>query len=501
MYSLAIVQDDNIFIQDWNINEKYLAISIDRESIPYGVNKAILFDEQLRPISYRMFFNHSEKKQRVAEINLEHKLNVTRDSLALTFSTINPKFEFNLSVSVLPGGTKAYNPKNSLTNSFLVIPYVNGQSNYKYDFVNFDGFQNYDLDVKLMIEGWGKYDWEERSKPNSDIQFELEKGITVKGRILDADLVNENQILLITDQSKAMEYAQLQSNKTFATHMALYENDSLVVTLIGKKGVLRKPKLEIQIDSTWKNNNIDILKYLKKQTIQILEDFNEDKTLSLRQKVDVIELDEATIIDIAKRNNKLLLTPTLETSFIDDEDIKKTPSLVAYFRTLGLRPIYINGDMKFRFIKWPYPISLITINGMPVSPGELDALPLSRVQSLIVLDDRSDQKHAVAITLRPDFYVSPEKKNKYFKQYISNGYAKPVEYFNPGYEDYESREFKRYGALYWNSSIVIPKKEATTIKVPLKNQERLKVFVEGMGKDGTLISLEKDIDLKSGEKN
>lgn len=455
-YSLAIVQEDSVYIQDWVVNKNQLALSINREAIPYGVNKAILFDERQRPIAYRMFFNHSDKSSRVTEINVRHQLNTSRDSLELSFSTLLAQsLKYNLSVSVLPLYTEANNPQNSLTSSFLIKPYVNGGSNYKYEFSDFNGFQNYDLDIKLMIEGWSKYDWGDSLIINDNIRFESEKGISVKGRMPDADLTEENQVLLITDVSKAINYEQLRSDKTFETHMALYENDSLAVTLIGKKGVLRKPKLEIQVDTTWKENNIDILKFLKKQTIQILEDFNEDKTLSLRHEVEVIELDEATVIDIAKRNNKLLLTPTLEASFIDDEDIKKTPSLVAYFRTLGLRPIYINGDMKFRFIKWPYPISFITINGMPVSPGELDALPLSRVQSLIVLDDRTEQKHAVAITLRSGFYVSPEKRDKYIKQFISNGYAKPNEYFNPGYEDYESIVFKKYGALYWKSNIPI----------------------------------------------
>ncbi|MDP5060748.1 MAG: hypothetical protein NWP64_02395, partial [Maribacter sp.] len=188
-YSLAIVQEDSAFIQDWVVNKNQLAVSIDRESIPYGVNKAILFDERQRPIAYRLFYNHSDKSSRVTEINVRHQLNTSRDSLELSFSKLLAQsLEYNLSVSVLPLDTKAYNPQNSLTSSFLIKPYVNGRSNYKYQFSDFNGFQNYDLDIKLMIEGWGRFNWEDSLMINDNIQFKSEKGILVKGRMPDADL-------------------------------------------------------------------------------------------------------------------------------------------------------------------------------------------------------------------------------------------------------------------------------------------------------------------------
>ncbi|WP_405400993.1 hypothetical protein [Maribacter sp. Asnod2-G09] len=208
-YSLAIVQEDSVFVQDWVVNKNQLVVSIDRESIPYGVNKAILFDELQKPIAYRLFYNHSNKSSRVTEINVRHQLNTSRDSLELCFSALRAQFlVYDLSVSVLPLDTEAYNPQNTLTSSFLITPYVNGRSNYKYQFYDFNGFQNYDLDVKLMIEGWGKFNWEDSLIINDHIQFESEKGMLVKGRIPDADLTEENQVLLITDVSKAINYEQ-----------------------------------------------------------------------------------------------------------------------------------------------------------------------------------------------------------------------------------------------------------------------------------------------------
>ena len=500
-YTLALVQDDFILMQDWKINEDQLAISIDRESIPYGINKAILFGEQLRPIAYRMFFNHYKKKQRIVEIKVDHKLNAASDSLELTFSSTNLEaFKFNLSASILPGETKAFNPKNSLTSSFLIKPFINGNANYNYNLVSFDSSQNYDLDVKLLVEGWGKYDWEDRSKPNSNNNFEFEKGIPIRGRILDADLESENQVLLLTDKSKAMNYEQLQSDKTFSTHMVLYQNDSLAVTLLGKKGVLRKPSLEIQIDSSWQKSNIDILKYLKDSAVSILEKYNEDETLSFKQEKNVIALDEAVVFADEWQDNRLKInSAVIEGRAIGDYEIKRYHSVASYLRRLGF---LIGGDRKGQLAVKSKGIPPSIIPVAIIGQGTVDGLalnmPLSRVQT-IVHDVRKSA--FVSITLRDGHYVSPENRNKYIKQFIHNGYAKPNHYFNPGYEDYESLVFKKYGALFWKANIAVSDKESTTIRVPLKGQERLKVFIEGMGRNGKLISMEKEIDLQLELKN
>ena len=507
-YSLAIVQEDSVFIQDWVVNKNQLALSIDRESIPYGVNKAILFDELQRPIAYRLFYNHSDNSSRVTEINVRNQLNTSRDSLELSFSTVRPSsLEYNLSVSVLPIDTKAYNPQNSLTSSLLIKPYVNGGSDYKYEFSDFNGFQNYDLDIKLMIEGWGKYDWEDSLIINDNIRFESEKGISVKGRIPDADLIEENQVLLITDVSKAINYEQLRSDKTFETHMVLYENDSLAVTLIGKKGILRKPKLEIQVDTTWKKNNIDFRKYLdkSKRTINSLGTYSEDETLIFKRKDSVIVLDEAVVkADKWKENSLKINSAEIEGRQIGDYEIKRYLSVSSYLRKLGF---LIGGDVNGKTVVKSKSIDIVTgtniivplyIVGMGRAEDFALNMPLSRVQA-VVHDVRKNG--FVTITLRDDVYLYPENRNKYIKQFIRNGYAKPDEYFNPGYEDYESRIFKRFGALYWKPNIVVSENESTTIKVPLKNQNGVKVFVEGISEDGTLISIEKKIDLKSDINN
>ncbi|WP_036156476.1 hypothetical protein [Maribacter forsetii] len=507
-YSLAIVQEDSVFMQAWVVNKNQLALSIDRRSIPYGVNKAILFDERQRPIAYRMFFNHIDKSSRVKEINVRHRLNTSGDSLELSFSTLRPQsLEYNLSVSVLPLYTEANNPQNSLASSFLIKPYVSSRAKYKYEFSNFDGFQNYDLDIKLMIEGWGKNEWKDRLAIKSNEDFELEKGIAISGRVLDADLAIENQVLLMTDKSKTIAFEKLQRDKTFRTHMMLYENDSLEISLIGKKGVLRMPKLEIKVDSSWMENQIDVLKLLKDyRGVDIVSNnYDDEISISFKKNDEVIVLEEAIVkADKWKDNSLKINSAEIEGRQIGDYEIKRYLSVSNYLRKLGF---LIGGDLNGKTVVKSKSINLRTGSNLIVplyivgiGRGEEIALnmPLSRVQTIV----HDARKNAfVTIMLKDDVYVFPENRNKYIRQYIRYGYAKINEYYNPGYEDYESIVFKKYGALYWKSNIPVTSKEPFTIKVPLKNQEGVKVFVEGISEDGTLISLEKKINLKSEVNN
>ena len=60
--------------------------------------------------------------------------------------------------------------------------------------------------------------------------------------------------------------------------------------------------------------------------------------------------------------------------------------------------------------------------------------------------------------------------------------------------------FVKFGVIDWQSNVVVNGKTPTTIQIPILNQKKLKLFIEGIGKDGTLISMEKEIDIDKNYK-
>ena len=504
-YTLSIVQDNDIFIQDWKVGKDELAIAIERNLLPYGINTVILFDETLRPIARRMFYNHMESKERMAKLDIGYRMNVSRDSLQISFTTPDARTAgVNMSLLVLPSGTQAYNPRNSLSSSFLIGPYTNSNIGYINDLKDFDRYKNNVLDMKLLVEGWGRYDWETRVQEPNKIEFKIESGIMVQGKVSDANLEEENQAYFMTLESKAIQFEDLKRDKSFTTNMVLFQNDSLGVSLIGKKGILRKPKVDFQIGSKSTEHDYNILPFFN----QVVDDSNEaygyfEHDIALMTPDEgIIDLEEVVVSSKIIHNNKLEMNSAeVDGRFIGDLEIKKYHTVRSYLTKIGffVGSGIVDGVGKtvVRSRKIGNPIVPISISGMGPGDGMALEMSLERVQAIFHDEDR---KAWIIIVPREGIYTSPENRNKFIKQLIVNGYARPQEYFNPRYADYNSSMFVKFGVIYWQSNVVVNGKTPTTIQIPILNQKKLKLFIEGIGKDGTLISMEKEIDIDKNYK-
>ncbi|MDC6405183.1 MULTISPECIES: hypothetical protein [Maribacter] len=496
-YTMAIYKDEFLHLEDLAISRDEPVISFNREHLPFGVLTAVLFDEDLKPIARRMFFNHSSSEKRIVELEIEHGAKILNDSIQLNLLLPEHIYnEINVSISTIPEESSAYNPNNSIITSFLVRPYSNLHFEDYYFFEEQDRKKRFELDTRLLIEGWGKYNWDSRKLTDTKIAFNRENRIPFQGKIIDADLNEENQVYLVAKLSAVMEFNELQKDKTFKGNMVLFEGDSLQVSLIGKRGKLRKPKAEIRLTNTFEkltNTN----EWLNHETVKRNKDDSgksiTNKPLSIEERT--ISLDEVTVTDNLKRNNKFQISAEVEGRVIGDLDIKRSPSLSTYLTRLGFIIGGNNGklgvylpDRLGGLIKVP-----IIIDGMGTLPGEVIGLPLSSVQFVTFSKSRMTPPF-ISISMNKN-YVDPENRNKFVKFAIENGYAQPEEYFAPDYPDYTSSIYKSYGAIDWRANVSIDSSGPTTITVPIKNQKKIMIYVEGMSSDGSLVSFKKRITL------
>lgn len=495
-YTMAIYKDEFLHLEDVVISRDEPVISFDRNQLPFGVLTAVLFDEDSKPIARRMFFNHYGSEKRIVELEIEHNL-ILNDSLELNL--LLPEDigkEINASISIIPYESSAYAPDNSILTSFLVRPYSNLHFEDYYFFEKQDRKKRFELDTRLLIEGWGKYDWDSKKLAKTRIAFNWENGIHFQGKIIDADLSSEQQVYLVAKLSAAMEFNELQKDKSFNGNMVLFEGDSLQVSLIGKRGRLRKPKAEIRFTNNFEkitNTN----EWLNHETVKRSTD-NSGKSitnqpLSIEERT--ISLDEVTVTDNLRRDNKFQISAEVEGRVIGDLDIRRSPSLSSYLARLGFIIGGNNGklgvylpDRLGGLIKVP-----IIIDGMGALPGEVIGLPLSSVQFLTFSKSRMSSPF-ISISMNRN-NVNSENKDKFIKFAIENGYAQPEEYFAPDYPDYTSSIYKSYGAIDWRANVSIDSSGPTTITVPIKNQKKIMIYVEGMSSDGSLVSFKKRITL------
>jgi hypothetical protein len=91
-------------------------------------------------------------------------------------------------------------------------------------------------------------------------------------------------------------------------------------------------------------------------------------------------------------------------------------------------------------------------------------------------------------------HYSQKNKKHYISSPVNNGFTSPENYFNPGYTNYQSIEFRKYGVVNWFPKVTLTKNESAKIKIPMLNQKSFLLYIEGMYSDGILISKEEILD-------
>lgn len=263
----------------------------------------------------------------------------------------------------------------------------------------------------------------------------MESGIPFYGKVLDANLKEENQVVLLAELSPDVAFAELDGNKSFKSNMVLFNGDSLGVSLLDGKGKLRKPKAEISFGNL-EETDLSIVEWLnknmrKKQNYKFKEKIR-DEPLNIGERT--IALDEVIVTENAykKKKTEMFITDNgiiSEGRIIRDADIERYNSVSSYLATLGYR--YSKGlDADGYYVD----VLLNPKNNNPVSvDSRLLSLPLSSVKA-IYFD--IEKKIFVSIVLRDRAYESPEQRMKFVKFAIENGYALPKAYFTPNYSDY-----------------------------------------------------------------
>ncbi|WP_125222495.1 hypothetical protein [Maribacter algicola] len=495
-YMLGVYQDDFLMLENIEIDKREPVISLAREKLPFGTLTATLFDEDLSPVAYRMFFNHKNQKSVIRHVEIDHDFTEFDDSLKLNLRLPKDMQEAEVSLSALPKESLAYDAYNSISSSFLLRPYTNKTFQDRYFFDVMDRRKQYELDLRLMIEGWGKYDWSSKEQGEVELAFEMESGIPFYGKVLDANLMEENQIALLAELSPDVAFAELDRNKSFKGNMVLFNGDSLGVSLLDGKGKLRKPKAEISFGNPeetdlsileWLNNNMR-----KKQNDEVKEKFRYEP-LNIGERT--IALDEVIVTENAykKKKTEMFVTDNgiiSEGRIIRDADIERYNSVSSYLATLGYR--YSKGlDADGFYVD----VLLNPKNNSPVSvDSRLLSLPLSSVKA-IYFD--IEKEIFVSIVLRDRAYESPEQRMKFVKFAIENGFTLPQEYFRPNYSNYGNQLFKDYGALDWKANISINSEIPKSVKIPLKNQNGIQLYIEGMDREGSLISQKEFIGIQT----
>ncbi|ALM09058.1 hypothetical protein SB49_15610 [Sediminicola sp. YIK13] len=502
-FYLAVHKDGQIFIEELFLESESASFIFEKAKLPFGVNSITVFDHLYNPLVSRLFFNEYGADNAVMELSVAYELNASKDSLMVALNTAN-SYEGNmsLSISALPNESISYSPTNSVLSSFLLTPYTGSRVDKPRDyFKEWNRTNMFDLDILLLIKGWGTYNWDHIFEGKINEQNTFETGMNISGRILDADLDTEKQVWGYSDGLTSTFITDIERDKTFKSRLILFEGDSLKISVLDRKGKLRNPKAEIEFGSLSDLNLNEVDAYRINHRLNNLGSVGDLPFISGNEFLiteKTIVLDEVIVSEQKEAFKDIPINSAIVTGKrITDDDIKRRATITDYLRKLGYKIVIRGGKVTVLSKTAPpgamalhVPIPVI-IGGMLSDGNELLTMPLSSVQS-VYYDFMGNQ--FISIVPRPGHYILEKKKN-YISFLIKNGFARPQEYYDPGYNSFESDEFNNYGVLHWLPKVILNNNSPTTIKIPLLNQKSIQLHIEGMGSNGSLISTSKSIEI------
>ncbi|XLS30645.1 hypothetical protein ACJD0Z_07415 [Flavobacteriaceae bacterium M23B6Z8] len=490
----------------FNESEKEIVLPLTGDFLFKGINTITLFDENRNPIAERMFFNHYDWKNAEASIEVAEVLG---DSIILDFKlNAAVKDTKNLSVSVLPSETRAYNQKQSVFSEFLLKPYLKGYvENPAYYFKDSDRRRKYDLDLLLLTQGWSRYDWNDIFNRNVNPVFEFEKGLTLKGVVNEPDL--EKYPAVFIDASKYHESrVQDLKDKTFEVPDLRIETDEEVeVQLVKRNGKLKTQSLYARTQAKLIDDNLSTVHF---NTPYLYTDELPDLSYGLEDEKTVL-LDEVNLIGKTKEKEKRYndyisgkndvdvdLEESIKLPFVTDIIRRKgfdvnddTPGVVKIFSRRrssidNQQPpiIYYDGtrladNFDFLYQLRSSEIERLVVEPFGVSEGSRGAGGVIRIWSRkgSIFEDVERQRDRVLV----DNTIS---------------YLPVKEYYAPKYA-YNSPLFRYFGVIHWEPELIVDNKGKASFTIPRTGASEINLYIEGMSETGELFSTQQTINLRN----
>ncbi|PTX58528.1 hypothetical protein C8N46_11318 [Kordia periserrulae] len=513
-YTLLIHKDGKARTLPFSFkDDKKALLRIPRNRLFHGVNTITLFDGKV-PVLERMFFNQKVPKKLSVMVK---KDTVENEYASFSVYLVKRKsgiLDANVSISVLPATTEAYNPAHSIFSEFYLKPYVRGEiENPKYYFPNTTKTKREALDALLITQGWSAYDWtpifeKAPKKSNTD------RGITINGT-LNFPVKRVKGLFLHDTKAQAAQFIPLNNERKFVIkNLYPQEGEALRFSAVGYNQTFIKPKLYLNYsannekETLPKNTKID-RSFLNKNTIFILPDGFFPK--------DAVDLD-AVLLEGSNKKTKETRDPMMvngkETKFGEKEYLQY-PQVKDFIENSGydvsddpfdmqnLR-IFTRKKLTLQAGNPPGYISpLIFVDGAPLTDfAMLRNFSSANVDRIIV--NKTGQGYGVRgvggvikiFTRKNPLVVGENVPRESYVAYTPPiGFSVPKQYYEPKYQSYTDNTFQRFGAIDWRPNNTIPRRGALNFSVQHRNLKAIVMYIEGISKDGSLISEKRIIEL------
>lgn len=489
-----------------------------------GINIFTLFDENNNPILERLFFKYDGIKLFKTETPVTSS---SKDSLTITIpiKNIDALAANNFSVSVLPEGTKSYNPTNNIVSGAYLQPYIKSYvENVAYYFTDITRKKKFELDNVLLTQGWSSYDWHTIFNNPPKPLYEYEKGISFRANVTSK---TASEYMMYATINNEMKLFNMDENDTDFGAVGLYpmENEGIRFSSVKKNNHVTRPSLYLQ----FMPSKIPDIKN-SENTAPIPEGdifFTNGNNAMLQSSWDKREqLAEVTVKTdkVLTREDKLTRNAFGHAYVLDDLARKSYIYLSDYIRSKGFKVYETMGQL---LIFNPRPVSFgqggtTTVKGtLPNTSNTFmktkqvlvyfNNIKLANTDMLykytmddvdyIFMDKSGTSEGGVGAAGVIKIFTDPSITRSKMRPNVSQNlevpltFSSPKKFYTPAYSSYNSRFYKNYGVISWFPKLHLQKNGTIQFSIPKPKIDKLSLFIEGTTGDGSLISEEKSISI------
>ncbi|AZQ58674.1 hypothetical protein EJ994_07610 [Maribacter sp. MJ134] len=511
-YSLLFHRDGLLkyMMVDFPAGQETVSYVLGPDQLQSGMNIVTLVDDKGNPLLERLLFNDYNVEKGALDIAISF---VQGDSVKLSLFNMGRRDSLQfLSASILPAGTKAYSPKKNILSSFLLRPYVKGFIEYpSYYFSETDKEKEEDLDLLLLTQGWSRYDWDAIFNDPPVKEYDYKDGVDLYGKLHSGYMKDRNLIMYQGGKGnpKVIELER-GSTEFFIGGNYFEKGDELNFAMMYSDGTLFRPNLFVRLDDGTVTDKVYNVNKENRGTL-----FSENlETLGINGFIildNTIELDEAIVVD--EKIEKKVFSPHVNANRMTTttkRTVNTYPLFLDVIRSNGFKVMILPnvGYDRIRISRMRPP------NVRPVfyiddvyQPdfNMLEDIFTEQVESYFI--DRSGNGEpgagggVIRIYMRKGEYELEANSDMpdFIKYTVPKGFSTAKDFYVPRYASVSDDSFRNYGTVHWEPSIIFNDNGRAYFGFNGLGWKEFEIFIEGMGKDGTLYSTTKTIRLESSK--
>ena len=539
-YLANMYRGEVLFYQAFNMDGINKVFKFENSSLKPGINKLVLFDKSLNPISERLLFSRNYE---LNNLSIEKNADVydKREEIQLMINDEKHLKEGDFSslfVSVVHEFAVPENgfSKNVLSH-LLIDSEINGFVESSADlFVDTDVSSEAKLRLVMLTHGYGSYFWNSAPQKNEVLDFKQEAGINLKGvatNTLTGNRISNGEITIAIQKEDEVAFLT-QTTDSLGNFIfpGLLFNDTATIHVQGRNEA-GKMNIDVEIDPVFKNaepsvaeikmlsasaSGVSKLATLKYQ-ISVKNKKNQTSNRTTKTKNKKKETDQSVgHYRIYESADFVLEVMPFEQSYnnILDYMVGKVPGVDINGDDVIIRgasgfgnglPLFLIDGVQLagnQSINFPTEVSRTTTDGDVNTSSNANgqiiqtirAIPLSDVEKIEVL--KSPQNLAVFGVKGANGVIAiytrrgqPSAGNPISKNIIENkvvGYSKHRQFYSPKYasDNLQDEKPDLKTLLHWDSEVTTKNGKANLQFFSSDLSGKYLVFVEGITNDGKI---------------